>query len=113
MIYFLKKKIYSKISNTIIKRGLKFMCKKYFYLLLIFIVSISSYSNTLYQFEKGIPSNFITGKNSKIEITKEKFKDGTSSLKWNFKKVFLIILLQIRTLKLKLQKKNLKMELHH
>ena len=62
------------------------MCKKYFYLLLIFIVSISSYSNTLYQFEKGIPSNFIIGKNSKIEITKEKFKDGTSSLKWDFEK---------------------------
>lgn len=62
------------------------MYKKYFYLLLVFIISISSYSNTLYQFEKGVPSNFITGKNSKIEITKEKFKDGTSSLKWNFKK---------------------------
>ena len=62
------------------------MCKKYFYLLLIFIISISSYSNTLYQFEKGIPSNFIIGKNSKIEITKEKFKDGTSSLKWDFEK---------------------------
>ena len=26
------------------------------------------------------------GKNSKIEITKEKFKDGTSSLKWDFEK---------------------------
>lgn len=62
------------------------MCKKYFYLLLIFIVSISSYSNTLYQFEKGIPNNFITDKNSKIEITKEKSKDGTSSLKWDFEK---------------------------
>lgn len=62
------------------------MYKKYFYLLFVFIISISSYSNTLYQFEKGIPSNFITGKNSKIEITKEKFKDGTSSLKWDFKK---------------------------
>ena len=62
------------------------MCKKYFYLLLIFIVSISSYSNTLYQFEKGVPNNFITDKNSKIEITKEKFKDGTSSLKWDFEK---------------------------
>ena len=62
------------------------MYKKYFYLLLVFIISISSYRNTLYQFEKGIPSNFIIGKNSKIEITKEKFKDGTSSLKWNFKK---------------------------
>ena len=62
------------------------MCKKYFYLLLIFIISISSYGNTLYQFEKGVPSNFITDKNSKIEITKEKFKDGTSSLKWDFKK---------------------------
>ena len=62
------------------------MCKKYFYLLLIFIVSISSYSNTLYQFEKGVPNNFITDKNSKIEITKEKSKDGTSSLKWDFEK---------------------------
>ena len=62
------------------------MCKKYFYLLLIFIISISSYSNTLYQFEKGIPNNFITDKNSKIEITKEKSKDGTSSLKWDFEK---------------------------
>jgi len=62
------------------------MYKKYFYLLFVFIISISSYSNTLYQFEKGISSNFITGKNSKIEITKEKFKDGTSSLKWDFKK---------------------------
>lgn len=62
------------------------MCKKYFYLLLIFIVSISSYSNTLYQFEKGIPNNFLTDKNSKIEITKEKSKDGTSSLKWDFEK---------------------------
>ena len=62
------------------------MYKKYFYLLLIFIISISSYSNTLYQFEKGVPSNFITGKNSEIEITKEKFKDGTSSLKWDFEK---------------------------
>ena len=62
------------------------MYKKYFYLLLIFIVSISSYSNTLYQFEKGVPSNFITDKNSKIEITKEKSKDGTSSLKWDFEK---------------------------
>ncbi|MCF2639532.1 hypothetical protein I6E31_06025 [Fusobacterium varium] len=62
------------------------MYKKYFYLLFVFIISISSYSNTLYQFEKGIPSNFIIGKNSKIEITKEKFKDGTSSLKWDFEK---------------------------
>ena len=62
------------------------MCKKYFYLLIIFIVSISSYSNTLYQFEKGVPNNFITDKNSKIEITKEKSKDGTSSLKWDFEK---------------------------
>ena len=62
------------------------MCKKYFYLLLIFIVSISSYSNTLYQFEKGIPNNFLTDKNSKLEITKEKSKDGTSSLKWDFEK---------------------------
>ena len=62
------------------------MYKKYFYLLLVFIISISSYSNTLYQFEKGVPSNFIIGKNSKIEITKEKFKDGTSSLKWDFEK---------------------------
>lgn len=62
------------------------MCKKYFYLLLIFIVSISSYSNTLYQFEKGVPNNFITDKSSKIEITKEKSKDGTSSLKWDFEK---------------------------
>ena len=62
------------------------MYKKYFYLLLIFIVSISSYSNTLYQFEKGVPNNFITDKNSKIEITKEKSKDGTSSLKWDFEK---------------------------
>lgn len=62
------------------------MYKKYFYLLLIFIISISSYSNTLYQFEKGVPSNFVTGKNSEIEITKEKFKDGTSSLKWDFEK---------------------------
>lgn len=62
------------------------MCKKYFYLLLIFIISISSYSNTLYQFEKGIPNNFLTDKNSKIEITKEKSKDGTSSLKWDFEK---------------------------
>ena len=62
------------------------MCRKYFYLLLIFIISIFSYSNTLYQFEKGIPSNFITDKNSKIEITKEKSKDGTSSLKWDFEK---------------------------
>ena len=60
--------------------------QKYFYLLLIFIVSISSYSNTLYQFEKGVPNNFITDKNSKIEITKEKSKDGTSSLKWDFEK---------------------------
>ena len=62
------------------------MYKKYFYLLLVFIISISSYSNTLYQFEKGVPSNFVTGKNSEIEITKEKFKDGTSSLKWDFEK---------------------------
>ena len=62
------------------------MYKKYLYLLLIFIISISSYSNTLYQFEKGVPSNFVTSKNSEIEITKEKFKDGTSSLKWNFEK---------------------------
>lgn len=62
------------------------MYKKYFYLLLIFIISISSYSNTLYQFEKGVPSNFVTGKNSEIEITKEKFKDETSSLKWDFEK---------------------------
>ena len=62
------------------------MYKKYFYLLLIFIISISSYSNTLYQFEKGVPSNFVTVKNSEIEITKEKFKDGTSSLKWDFEK---------------------------
>lgn len=68
------------------------MCRKYFYLLLIFIVSISSYSNTLYQFEKGIPSNFITDKNSKIEITKEKFKDGTSALKWDFKKKSTLII---------------------
>ena len=62
------------------------MYKKYFYLLLVFIISISSYSNTLYQFEKGVPNNFITDKNSKIEITKEKSKDGTSSLKWDFEK---------------------------
>ena len=62
------------------------MYKKYFYLLFVFIISISSYSNTLYQFEKGIPNNFITDKNSKIEITKEKSKDGTSSLKWDFEK---------------------------
>lgn len=62
------------------------MYKKYFYLLLVFIISISSYSNTLYQFENGIPSNFTLDKSSKIEITKEKFKDGTSSLKWDFKK---------------------------
>ena len=60
------------------------MCKKYFYLLLIFIVSISSYSNTLYQFEKGIPSNFIIGKNSKIEITIEKFNDEVPSLDFSF-----------------------------
>lgn len=62
------------------------MYKKYFYLLLVFIISISSYSNTLYQFENGIPSNFTLDKSSKIEITKEKFKDGTSSLKWDFRK---------------------------
>lgn len=62
------------------------MYRKLLYLTLLFITSIFSYSDNLYQFEKGLPSNFIADKNSKIEITTEKFKDGNSSLKWDFKK---------------------------
>lgn len=62
------------------------MYKKLFYLTLFFITSIFSYSSNLYQFETGIPKNFATDEKSKIEITNEKYKDGTSSLKWDFKK---------------------------
>ena len=40
----------------------------------------------VYQFENEIPKNIETNINSSISITKEKYKDGESSLKWRFKK---------------------------
>ena len=47
--------------------------------------SLTAYGNTVYQFENGMPKNFSVSKTSKISLTKEKAKDGTHSLKWNFK----------------------------
>ena len=40
----------------------------------------------VYQFENEIPKNIETNIKDSISITKEKYKDGESSLKWKFKK---------------------------
>lgn len=40
----------------------------------------------VYQFENGIPKNIETSVRDSMSITKEKYKDGESSLKWKFKK---------------------------
>lgn len=40
----------------------------------------------VYQFEKGIPKNIVSSKKESVSISKEKYKDGESSLKWKFKK---------------------------
>lgn len=40
----------------------------------------------IYQFEHGVPKNIVTKKNESISISKEKYKDGESSLKWGFKR---------------------------
>ena len=40
----------------------------------------------IYQFEHGVPKNIVTKKNGSISISKEKYKDGESSLKWKFEK---------------------------
>lgn len=40
----------------------------------------------IYQFEHGVPKNIVTKKNESISISKEKYKDGESSLKWKFEK---------------------------
>lgn len=40
----------------------------------------------VYQFENEIPKNVETNIKDSISITKEKYKDGESSLKWKFKK---------------------------
>lgn len=40
----------------------------------------------IYQFEHGVPKNIVTKKNGSISISKEKYKDGKSSLKWKFEK---------------------------
>lgn len=50
----------------------------------LFTQTVAAYGNTIYQFEKGMPDNFIASKTSKIGITDEKSKDGNYSLKWNF-----------------------------
>lgn len=51
----------------------------------IFLCLFSSlYSENIYQFEKGVPKNFILDEKGTLEISKEKFKDGNQSLKWNF-----------------------------
>ncbi|MGL5582257.1 MAG: chondroitinase family protein, partial [Cetobacterium sp.] len=40
----------------------------------------------VYQFENGIPKNIVSSKKESVSISKEKYKDGESSLKWKFKK---------------------------
>ncbi|WP_300359229.1 chondroitinase family polysaccharide lyase [Fusobacterium sp.] len=56
------------------------------FLISLFLAStISAYSDTIYQFEDGVPKNFSVSKTSKLSITDEKAKDGKNSLKWNFK----------------------------
>lgn len=40
----------------------------------------------VYQFENDIPKNIVSSKKESVSISKEKYKDGESSLKWKFKK---------------------------
>ena len=40
----------------------------------------------VYQFENGIPKNIVSSKKESVSISKKKYKDGESSLKWKFKK---------------------------
>lgn len=55
---------------------------------ILFLLSIFNciYGDEIYQFENGVPKNFKNIDNSRLSISKEKYKDGESSLKWDFKK---------------------------
>lgn len=61
----------------------KFILKSF---LIASTIFINQYAYGNYQFEEKIPENISIGKNSKIEISKDKSKDGEQALKWKFKK---------------------------
>lgn len=55
------------------------------YLILILLLTISLFTQAeKYTFEKGIPTQFQTSKNSHIELSPLYYKDGLKSLKWDY-----------------------------
>lgn len=48
-------------------------------------ILLNQYAYGNYQFEDKLPKNISVEKGSKIEISKDRFKDGKQSLKWSFK----------------------------
>lgn len=88
MIEIIRKKLENTSKENHREGSMAMNNKSFFKKLLLGLFTLNSlysYANTMYQFENGIPDNIKAGKGSKIKITDEKFKDGSHSLKWNFK----------------------------